>query len=242
MSAIVNVAVVVLVLPQSSVAVKVTSSEPVAPQRSLKPVLSFDQVTDPHTSEASAPPLSANHAAKAPAGSAVPSHSTVLSAAAVSIVGAVVSAIVNVASRVMELLFESVRVNVTVSEPVAPQRSLKPVLSLDNVTLVQLSVPEKLLFNQESNSEVLPAPSHSTIKFVGALTQVGSTASSTVTTAVQVDVLPLSSVTVSVTVFAPTLVQSNELGLTLRSATPQLSEDPLFTSEPDILTEPLASN
>ena len=54
--------------------------------------------------------------------------------------------------------------------------------------------------------------------------------------------MPLSSVTVSVTVFAPTLVQSNELGLTLRSATPQLSEDPLSTSEPEILTAPLASN
>ena len=55
-SSIVNVAVVLLALPQSSVAVKVTVAEPVAPQSSLKPSKSLLQVTSLHTSDAVAPP------------------------------------------------------------------------------------------------------------------------------------------------------------------------------------------
>ena len=45
-----------------------------------------------------------------------------------------VSTIVKVASRVIELPLESVSVKVTVSVPVAPQSSLKPELSLVTVT------------------------------------------------------------------------------------------------------------
>ena len=90
-SSMVKVAVVVVSFPQASVAVKVTSSNPVAPQASLKPVLSLDQVTPEQESDALAPPLFVNHAANAPAGSAVPSHSTVLFAATAVKVGAVVS-------------------------------------------------------------------------------------------------------------------------------------------------------
>ena len=159
-SSMVKVAVVVVKFPQASVAVKVTVSVPVAPQSSLRPVLSLVQVTPEHTSDALAPPLAANHAAKAPEGSDVPSHCTVLFAAAVVKVGTVVSSMVKVASSVMLLVLESVRVKVTVSVPVAPQSSLKPVLSFVTVTTVQLSDPVNVLFNQSLNSVVLPDPSH----------------------------------------------------------------------------------
>ena len=107
----------------------------------------------------------------------VPSHSTVLLLAAVSILGAVVSSIVNVASRLIELLLESVSVKVTVSFPVPPQASLKPKLLFEMITSPQLSVPEKVLFNQLLNSVVFPAPSHSTVKSLGGNIQVGSSAS-----------------------------------------------------------------
>ena len=63
-SSMVKVAVVVLVLPQSSVAVKVTVSAPVAPQRSLNPVELLLQVTLPQLSEAAAPAMLANQALK----------------------------------------------------------------------------------------------------------------------------------------------------------------------------------
>ena len=61
-SSIVNVAVVVLVLPHASVAVKITVADPVAPQSSLNDVKLLLQVTPLHTSVAVAPPLLASHA------------------------------------------------------------------------------------------------------------------------------------------------------------------------------------
>ena len=85
-----NVAVVLLLLPHSSVAVKVTFAMPVAPQTSLKPAKSFDQVTPLQVSEASAPPLLLSHASRSAALPA-PSHSTVKLEASISMVGAVVS-------------------------------------------------------------------------------------------------------------------------------------------------------
>ena len=51
--------------------------------------------------------------------------------------------------------------------------------------------------------------------------------SSTVTIAEQVDTFPLLSVTVSVTVLAPTFAQVNELGATDILAIPQASDEPL---------------
>ena len=57
----------------------------------------------------------------------MPSHSTVSFEAAVSIVGFVVSSIVNVAVVEVALPQSSVAVKVTVAEPVAPQSSLKAV-------------------------------------------------------------------------------------------------------------------
>ena len=72
-----KVAVVDVLLPHASVAVKITVAAPVAPHKSLKPVKLLLQVTPEHTSLAAAPPLFANHAFNAPV-FPDPSHSTVL--------------------------------------------------------------------------------------------------------------------------------------------------------------------
>ena len=114
-SSMVNVADVWLVLPQSSLAVKVTVTAPVAPQRSLSVASLWLNVTALQLSLASAPPLSASH----PARSAVlpaPSHSTVRSEASVSMLGAMMSVtvIVWVHVLVVTLLQWSVPVIVNV--------------------------------------------------------------------------------------------------------------------------------
>ena len=84
---------------------------PVAPQSSLKAAKSLLQVTSLHASEAAAPPLLAAivRSAALPA----PSHSTVASMAAMSMAGAVVSSIVNVAVVLLLLPQSSVAVKVT---------------------------------------------------------------------------------------------------------------------------------
>ena len=120
----VKVAETLLLLPQSSVAVKVTVAEPVAPQSSLKPSKSLLNVTPLHTSEAVAPPLLSNQAFNAST-LPMPSHSTVWSEAAV-MSGLVVSSMVNVAVVLLAFPQSSVAVKVTVAEPVAPQSSLNP--------------------------------------------------------------------------------------------------------------------
>src|ERR1017187_9852539 len=65
----------------------------------------------------------------------------------------------------------------------------------------------------------------------------GGVGAFTVTTAVAVPTLPLSSVTVKVTVFAPTLLQLNEVLLRLRLLIVQLSWLPLLISLTAILAE-----
>ena len=108
----VNVALVLLALPQSSVAVKVTVAAPVAPQRSLSPSKSWLQVTPPQMSLAAAPARLSNQALRASVLPS-PSHSTVSSEAAMSMVGAVVSSMVNVAVVLLALPQSSVAVNST---------------------------------------------------------------------------------------------------------------------------------
>jgi len=56
-SSILNVAVVVAVFPQASVAVKVTSALPVAPQPSLNAVKLFVHNTGAHSALEAAPPF-----------------------------------------------------------------------------------------------------------------------------------------------------------------------------------------
>ena len=61
-STIVKVAVVEVLLPQSSVAVKVTVASPVAAQRSLNAAKLLLHVTPLQMSDAAAPPLEVNQA------------------------------------------------------------------------------------------------------------------------------------------------------------------------------------
>ena len=70
---------------------------------------------------------------------------------------------------------------------------------------------------------------------------VGSVTSRTVIAAVQVAVLPLTSVTVRVTVFGPaTFAQVNALLFRLKLAMPQASVEPLFTWAAVMLAVPAA--
>ena len=74
---------------------------------------------------------------------------------------------------------------------------------------------------------------------------VGATVSATVTVVVQVDTLPLASVTVSVTVLSPISSQSKLLGLISKVkalSAVQLSVDPLLISAAVIVAAPEASN
>ena len=107
-----------------------------------------------------------------------------------SIVGSVSSIIVKVASFVMSFPHSSVKVNVTVSVPVAPQSSLNPVLLWVTVAVPHSSVPEKLA-NQFANAVALVAGSQATLVMsLGSTVHVGSTSSSTSTTKLQVELQP----------------------------------------------------
>ena len=203
-SSIVNVAVVLLLLPQSSVAVKVTVAMPVAPQSLLKASKSLLQATSLHASEAMAPPLLASHPSRSAALPA-PSHSTVASMAAMSMAGAVVSSIVNVAVVLLLLPQSSVAVKVTVAMPVAPQSSLKAAKSLLQVTSLHASdaMAPPLLASHPSRSAALPAPSHSTVASMAAMSMAGAVVSSIVMVCEQlteVAMLPQASVAVAVNV------------------------------------------
>ena len=177
----VNVAEVSLLLPQSSVAVKVTVALPVAPQSSLSPSKSLDQVTPLQMSLAAAPPWLASQALRASVLPA-PSHSTVSSEEAVSMDGAVVSSMVNVAVVSLLLPQSSVAVKVTVTAPVAPQRSLSVASLWLQATALQLSLASAppLSASQSARSWVLPAPSHSTVRSAAARSMDGSVSSVTV--------------------------------------------------------------
>ena len=115
-SSMVKVAVVVVALPQSSVAVKVTVALPVLPQSSLRAVKSLVQVTVPHSSSAVAPPLLESHPLKSAA--LLDPHSTVRSEAVEVRAGAVVSTISNMAVVVAALPQSSVAEKMTSTAPV----------------------------------------------------------------------------------------------------------------------------
>jgi len=121
-SSMIKDADVFALFPHSSVAVKVTTVVPVSPHKSDGVSISVDQIIiPPQISEAVAPAFDVNHAvnsARFPA----PSHSTVMSDAAISMLGAVVSTILKVA--VVDAVFpqSSVAVNVTKASPVCPHK------------------------------------------------------------------------------------------------------------------------
>ncbi len=209
-SSMVNRAEVDVALPHASVAVKTTKADPVAPQSSLSASKSFDQVTPLQTSLAEAPPLFANHAFKASM-FPEPSHSTTSSEASTSMLGAVVSSMVNVAVVDEARPQPSVAVKVTVTEPVAPHSSLNASKSLDQVTPLQTSpaMAPPLLANQAFKASTFPAPSHSTTSSEASTSMLGAVVSSMVKVAVVEVALPQSSVAVNVTVAEPVAAHSS---------------------------------
>ena len=76
----------------------------------------------------------------------------------------------------------------------------------------------------------------------GRFVALGFTLSSTVTTAVAVLEFPCTSVTVSVTVFSPTSLQSKEVISKAYVSIPQLSVDPFSICEETIEAAPFASS
>ena len=94
-SSIVKIAVVLVALLQSSVAVNTTVTVPVVPQSSPIEAKSLLQVTPLQASVAAAPPLAVSQASRsAPLPS--PSHSTVIAIASAFMIGAVVSCTVTI--------------------------------------------------------------------------------------------------------------------------------------------------
>ena len=103
-SSTVKVALAKLDRPHASVAVNATVSAPVAPHRSLRPVLPWlqDPLVHPLSLVAMPPPLLVSHAPKDDGGSA-PSHSTVESLTAVANVGAASGQVHSVTGEVKPL-------------------------------------------------------------------------------------------------------------------------------------------
>ena len=234
----VNVAEEVTVLPQSSLAVKMTVALPVAPHSSLNATKSLLQVMVPHSSSAVAPPLLVNHAFRAVVLPA-PSHSTVSSVAPAVRVGAVVSSMVNVAVVEAALPQSSVAVKITSISPDPAQVRAKSWKLLLQVTSPQRSVASPappLASNQALSSSVLPAPSHSVVTSMAALAMLGGVVSDTLKVADVVLVLPLPSVTVNVTVSDSLSPQSgvSPMLLWLQDSGPQASvavAPPLLASQ-----------
>src|SRR5213594_254730 len=151
-------------------------------------------------------------------------------------VGGTVSTTVTVAVQVEVLPLLSVTVRVT---------RLVPTLLTSKLVLsrLRLAMPEASVLPLSSWTAVMvawPLASNWTVMFWQ--TAVGGTESTTVTVAVQVELLPLLSVTVRVTVLVPTLLTSKLVLSRLRLAMPQASLLPLLIWSGVIVPWPLASN
>src|SRR5882724_3493552 len=153
----------------------------------------------------------------------------------VTTVGAVTSCTVTVAEALAELPLLSVTVRVTVLAPTLVQSKLYGLttrLATEQLSLEPLSTWAAVMLTW-------PLASRFTSMF--RVRTVGAVTSCTVTVAEVLAELPLLSVTVRVTVLAPSLVQSKLDGLTTRLVMPQLSLEPLSTWAAVTLTWPLAS-
>src|SRR5216683_1455616 len=150
--------------------------------------------------------------------------------------GGTESTTVTVAVQVELLPLLSVTVRVTVLAPMLVQSKL--VWLRLRLAMPQASVLPLLIC--AGSMVPWPLASNSTLRFWQTAT--GGTESTTVTVAVQVELLPLLSVTVRVTVLTPTLVQSKLVWLRLRLAMPQASVLPLLICAGSMVPWPLASN
>src|ERR1043166_9075945 len=151
-------------------------------------------------------------------------------------VGGTVSTTVTVAVQVEVLPLLSVTVRVT---------RLVPTLLTSKVVLSRLmrAMPQASLLPASIWAAVMVAwPVASNWTVMSRQMAVGATESITVTVAVQVEVLPLLSVTVRVTVLVPMVVQSNVVLSTLTLAIPEASLLPLSSCTAVMTAWPVASN
>src|SRR6056297_3136766 len=129
----------------------------------------------------------------------------------------------------------SVTVRLTVFGP--RSAVVKLLTSRLNEAIPQLS--EDPPSTKEGSMEIAPSTKETAMSWQMAI---GSTLSSTVTVAEQVEAFPLTSVTVSVTAFAPTSEQSKSETSRPKEAIPQLSEEPLSISSAATEALPIASS
>lgn len=137
--------------------------------------------------------------------------------------GGVMSFTVTVAVQVETFPFTSVTVNVTVFAPTFEQEKLFGDTLIEAIP--QLSELPLLTWA----AVIVAAPEAFRLTEILRHKAVGGTLSTTVTVDKQVATFPLLSVTVKVTVLAPTLEQLNVEGETERDAIPHASDDPLLT-------------
>ena len=150
--------------------------------------------------------------------------------------GLIVSTTVTVAVAVETLPLTSVTVKVTVLAPVLAQ--VKEVLLNAYVAIPQLSVDPLLIWA----GVIVAVPFAPNCTVIFCVNTVGLIVSCTVTVAFAVATFPLISVTVKVTVLAPTLAQVNEELLNESVAIPQLSVEPLSIWAGVIVAWPFAFN
>ena len=130
---------------------------------------------------------------------------------------------VTVAVPVWTLLLLSVTVKVTVFAP-----TFAHVNELgETVTVLTPQESDEPLFTSEATIEAAPEALNWIVIFL--VSTVGKTESTTVTIAVPVETLLLTSVTVNVTVFSPTFAHVNVLGETVIALIPQISVETLST-------------
>src|SRR5882672_9921528 len=153
-----------------------------------------------------------------------------------SALGNTLSTTVTMASYVATLSWLSVTVSLTVFGPTLAQ--VKALLSMARLLIPQASLLP--LFTSAAVMLALPVASNCTVMFLHRA--LGNTLSATVTMASHVATLSWLSVTVSLTVFGPTVAQVNALLSMARVLMPQASLLPLFTSPAVMLTLPVASN
>src|ERR1043165_3606632 len=226
LSSMVTVAVQLDELTLKALTVKVTVLGPISVQS--KSVISSDEIAMP---QASVEPLSTCPAVIV----AVPKASSCTVMFWQLATGAILSSTVTVAVQVEVFPFTSVTVRVIVLGPTLLQS--KALISSVEDVVPQASVEP--LSISAAVIEALPVASNC-IVMPWQLTT-GLIVSITVTAASQVAVLPLTSVTVSVTVFTPTSAQVKVNGKASRLKSIQLSLEPLSMSNGSSVALPVAS-
>jgi hypothetical protein len=143
---------------------------------------------------------------------------------------------VTVAAQVFTFPFTSVTVSVTAFAPILAQ----PKVDLLTARLWTPQLSKLALSISAGTIEAEPTELSVTVWFLQSA--VGKMLSSTVTTEVHCEVLPLLSVTVRVTVLSPTLSHGNVVTFAVRSAIPQASLLPLLIMLAVTKDIPLAFN